>query len=224
MLGLIAVDETCARMCEEKISICDEDFLCITIPKLRKRYLKRAAKKLSGLRVIIPDNSDEQTFKTFGINVVCQDGLLFRLAYRIYEDALLQFGLDPNKISLSVRSTKFGISGRELILKLIKRARYLSLCASDVDTISEELLSDYGIAVFDNAPANIEMYLYEKNFSLHIIISGIRYILRDVVIDIKIKKFSAHAKGIANALMQAGRLTENDISIVGREYVKEKLT
>ena len=150
--------------------------------------------------------------------------LLFRLAYRIYEDALEKFGLDPNRISLAIRATKFGISGRELVLKLVKRARFLSLCATDAEGISEELFSDYGVAMFDDAPANIEMYLFEKKFSLHIIIGGIRYILRDVTIDIKAEKFCTHTKGIANALMQAGKLTEDDISIVECEYVKEKLT
>lgn len=221
MLGILAIDETLRKMQVEEKVICNKKFLCVTIPKCTSRNLRHAAKKLRGLRVVVPDECDDKIKSLFC--TVSSEGILCRLAFRLYMSALKEFKLA--RVSLLICSTYFGAEDFKMLFSFVGNARYISLNASNSQEIAEYLFENYGVAASEETEqANIIINMYEKNFSLHIINGGFKYTLREVKISLRgAEQYPLHIKGICLSLLQAGSITADDISIVSCEYDKNFL-
>lgn len=225
VLGLIAFDENVRKIKSEIKIICGKKFFCVTIPKATPRHLRRAAKKLRDLRVVIPDECGTEDFERFGICAISSEGILCRLAFKLYLETLKKFKMSPMEVSLLICSTRFGEENFEFLSDFISNARYISLNALNAEFVAEYFLENYGVAVSeDTLNANVIINMYEKNFSLHIINSGFKYTLKNVKISLcEEDAYYTHIKGIATALLQLGMISAFDIKLVSIDYKKKFL-
>ncbi len=209
--------ETCVK------TVCNEQILCVKIPKLSARNLRRAAKKLRGLRAAIPDVNSKDDFEKFGICAISSESLLCRMAFELYISTLLKFKLSPMKVTLLIRATYF--NDLKLLSEFSKNARYLSLHAANAEAAAQYLFENYGVAVIQNTTnADVIIDMYENNFSLHIIINDVEYILDDVEFSLKSHDIPlSNTKGVCTALLQAGRISPSDITVSSIVYVKKIL-
>ncbi len=220
MFGIIKIKNDSRRIecCTERI--CDTRVLCVKIPKLNKRNLRRAARSLQGMRVVIPDECTRDAFEKAGMSVIAKEGLFYRMAFELYIAALIEFKLLPMKTTLLICATHFNDEELKLLSEFSKNARYISLRASNTDAAARYLLENYGVSVIENAAsADVIINMYENNFSLHIIINGMEYILNDANISLNDNgAYALHIKGICTALLQAGKISPADIIISSMVY------
>lgn len=225
MFGIIEIDGTVhkAKTCEK--TICNAKALCVKIPKSNPRNLRRAAKKLRGIRVVIPDEANKLDYEKIGICVISNESLLCRMVFELYMSVLSEFKLQAMNITLLICATHFNDEELKLLVKFSQNARYISLRASNAENAAQYLLENYGVAVIHNtASADIIINMYENNFSLHIIINGREYILNDVKVllpDAHI--YPLHIKGVCMALLQEGKIIPPDIIISSIAYDKKFL-
>ena len=225
VLGLVAFDENGRKIKSEIKSIRGKKFFCVTIPKATPRKMRRAAKMLRDLRVVIPDECDTEDFERFGICAISSEGILYRLAFKLYMETLKKFKMPPMEASLLICATRFGEEDFKLLSDFISNARYISLNASNAEFVAEYFLENYGVAVSeDSLNANVIINMYEKNFSLHIINNGFKYTLQNIKISLcEEEMYSTHIKGIATALLQLGIISAFDIKLASIEYKKKFL-
>ncbi len=225
MVGIIAFDESIRKMKTEIKNIYKKKFLCVTIPKDTPRNLRRAGKKLRGLRVVIPDECDVEKFKRYGICTVSSEDFYYRLSFNLYLAALEKFKISPMEVSLLICSTRFGEEDFEILSDFVSNARHLSLNAVNSKEFAEYFLENYGVAVSeDTFNANVILNMYEKNFSLHIINNGFKYTLRNATISLGGEDiYPAHIKGITTVLLQSGIISPADIKIASIECDKNFL-
>ena len=228
VLGLIEFDSKLHRVRSERKRTSDIELICITLPSDKPRHLRKASKLLYGVRTVIPDELSASVFEKAGICVVQKSELAFRLAVDIYKNAMCRYRLKPKDITLAVYSGHLGVSAENILDTLAKSARYIVPLSPDADSAAEYLLENYGIAAsFTPNTSNVKLYLYEKNFSLHIIKGDFVHIFKDVKIALP-EKFNAlpkgYEKGFATALLQAGIVRENDVIILDCVYETQKLT
>lgn len=236
MLGLLRISPRRAyvwsRCTVITQKLLEHDLICVTIPCMKKRHLKKAARYLEGLRVLIPDDfTNFSMLREVGISFVSPRELTYRLAVPIYRKTIMEFNLDPQRIVLSIVAGRIGSDAERLLCQLSQYARYLSLSCSDAEWIGKILLQRYGVATLPypprtaDYPTQIELHLGKEDFSLLIKKDERMQVFRQMNIILP-ERFSilpqTHLYSAATALLQSGELQEKEIVVCSVLYNEPK--
>lgn len=236
MLGMLCISPGRAhiwsRCLTAKQRLLEHDLICVTIPGVTRRHLKRAARYLNGSRVLIPDDFCECSMLCeCGISFISPRELPYRLAVKIYRQAIADFKLDPRETVLSVTAGRIGRDAEEMLCELAQCARYLSLSCSDVEGVSRTLLQRCGVAplpyppAIEDYPVQAKLHLSKEDFSLLIKKDGAAYAFNRVEIALP-KRFSilpqTHLYSAATALLQSGELLGKEITVRSVLYNEPK--
>jgi len=226
MLGLLEISGEGLRVKTKRVKFVKQDLLWVAIPKNKRLYLKKAARILTGVRVIVWDDCDINYLRRFGINPISPGKIYKYFTDKIFMKTLEEIGLSK-EAKVEIHTGRVGDAEKRQINTIIKNSRHISVKASNMFEISEWLMENYGISTIENIKTpDITIFMYDDDFSLYYIKNGCKYILNSVNFNRQADYSigSNYIKSAYVALINSGALNPKGVDIQDIGFRCEKLT